>query len=475
MIQKITDEEIAGAHVARLADRPNQNSRYGGSVMSADQLKAAFDALPELICRKFNALIDALPLAGERASDDIAELIATDLEAGHSLADLFREIGDGGLSRRLALGEESLARFAERLAGAFVGLSYDYASGVFTFTRANGENVKFDLPIERLIVGGTVEGDDLCFHLYNGETLSVPLGSLATALNAARIAAERAASKVEEADTVVTKHSTRLVTSGAVKDALDALTLSVEGGITLDDATATELEMIKGSGRLGNHLTATYDISDTEVKIGGMLTYDYDDFTLPIATLSVAAGRVCRISAVGYGNPYPSGGYLRLSAYAKGRCVGSTVQVSTDGMSQPDEFAEPIVLSFDEDTEVTLMLEAFAGSASEMHFDEGYTLSANAILSDCTVVAEHHKEYRIFDFDRVDLYLPETLPENYAALLTFRSNGTGSTLTYDASILWSGEDCTADGVFIPRPDKVYDILLRYNGASVRGFVSGVLL
>ena len=41
MIEKITEEEIAGVRVARLADRPNENSRYGGSVMSADELKAA--------------------------------------------------------------------------------------------------------------------------------------------------------------------------------------------------------------------------------------------------------------------------------------------------------------------------------------------------------------------------------------------------------------------------------------------------
>ena len=144
-------------------------------------------------------------------------------------------------------------------------------------------------------------------------------------------------------------------------------------------------------------------------------------------------------------------------------------------MNQPSEFAEPIVFTLDADAEVNIRLEAFAGSATGMEFTDGYTLSANAILSGCSVLCEHHKEYRVLDFDKVDLYLPTPLPNDYAALFTFRSNHSGSTLTYDADILWSGEDCTADGVFIPRPDKLYDILLRYNGAAVRGFVSGVLV
>ena len=112
MIERITEEELAGVRITRLADRPNENSRYGDSVMSADALKAAFDALPLLICRKFNALIDALPLAEGADTDNIADLIATDLAAGHSLAELFREIGSGVLAERISLGAESVAEFA---------------------------------------------------------------------------------------------------------------------------------------------------------------------------------------------------------------------------------------------------------------------------------------------------------------------------------------------------------------------------
>ncbi|MBQ7377020.1 MAG: hypothetical protein IJW71_01690 [Clostridia bacterium] len=477
MIERITEEELAGVRITRLADRPNENSRYGDSVMSADALKAAFDALPLLICRKFNALIDALPLAEGSDTDNIADLIATNLAAGHSLSELFREIGSGVLAERISLGAESVAEFAARtdadLSDTLVGISYEPAAGVLTFTRRSGEKVNVDLPLERLVVGGSVTEDALVFTLADGSELRVPLERLATRLDAAIRAAEDAAESVANADRTVLHGSQRLVTSGAVAAALEDLELSVEGGIVLSDAERVPLDMHTGSGKLGHYDTAAYEITDTEVRIYGMLTTDYDGFMLPIATLSCKAGQTYRIAAYGWGYPYCSGGYERICAYLGNACLGTTVEVSDDGWDLPSENAQAIAFTVAEDCAVTLFLEYFAGSGTEALFEEGYTISVDAILSGYPLTLSHRCEYRIEGYDMLELSLPAVLPEDYISLLSFRSDSLGTALSYDASILMSGQDCTADGRFIPRENTLYDILFRYNGRAVRGFVSGV--
>ncbi len=477
MIERITEEELAGVRITRLADRPNENSRYGASVMSADALKAAFDALPLLICRKFNALIDALPLAQGSDADNIADLIATDLAAGHSLSDLFREIGNGVLSHRISLGGESIAEFAERTDGSLsrsiVGLSYEPSSGILRFTRQNGENVNLDLPLERLVVGGDVTEDALVFTLADGSSLRVPLETLATRLDTACRAAEDAAERVAEADRTVLSGSERLVTSGAVAAALADLELSVEGGIVLKDAERVTLDMRKGKGILGNSGTANYEITDTEIRITGRLTADYDGFLLPFASLFCEAGKTYRIAAYGWGYSSPYGGYERICAYRGNVCLGTTVELSQDGKVVPNETAQALALSLPEDSEIQLVLEHFAGSGTSVDYGAGHLIRADALLSSYPLVLSHRCEYRVEDYDMIELSLPEVIPEDYIALFSFRSDSLGTALSYDASILMSGEDCTADGAFIPRENRLYDILFRYNGQAVRGFVSGV--
>ena len=63
-IEKISDSEISQASIQNLATRPNEVTRFGQQALTADELKAAFDAMGLLNARKYNALIDSLT-AGE--------------------------------------------------------------------------------------------------------------------------------------------------------------------------------------------------------------------------------------------------------------------------------------------------------------------------------------------------------------------------------------------------------------------------
>lgn len=58
--QNITTKEIQTVGVKSLPDRPNAHSRYGSGAMTAPQLKAAFDALAELIAERVNGLFESL-------------------------------------------------------------------------------------------------------------------------------------------------------------------------------------------------------------------------------------------------------------------------------------------------------------------------------------------------------------------------------------------------------------------------------
>ena len=59
-IATITDGAAKKVSISTLADRPNTVSRYGDGGLSAGELKARFDALPELNRKKINEIIDAL-------------------------------------------------------------------------------------------------------------------------------------------------------------------------------------------------------------------------------------------------------------------------------------------------------------------------------------------------------------------------------------------------------------------------------
>ena len=102
----ITDSEIEGLKVASLPTRPTAPTPLGGRGYSARDMKEAFDKLPLFIIERLNRLICDITLEGE---DGVAGAIPTGICEGHSLSDLFSEVGDGRILARIPVGEESLA------------------------------------------------------------------------------------------------------------------------------------------------------------------------------------------------------------------------------------------------------------------------------------------------------------------------------------------------------------------------------
>ena len=116
-IYKITPSEMKECCVANLPTRPSFPSLYAGQVLSASELRAAFDALPLLIADALNGFVDSLGLFAEKgASESLASLLATRLFEGHSLEDLFADIQNGSLATYLSAdGTRPLAEVLEAL------------------------------------------------------------------------------------------------------------------------------------------------------------------------------------------------------------------------------------------------------------------------------------------------------------------------------------------------------------------------
>lgn len=91
----MTLAEAKAKGITSLSDRPNQASRYGDGGLSAQALKERFDALPNLVREKFNAISQLL------ASTDAPRYITlgdAETRLGETLYDflqLFGERGDG--------------------------------------------------------------------------------------------------------------------------------------------------------------------------------------------------------------------------------------------------------------------------------------------------------------------------------------------------------------------------------------------
>lgn len=103
---KIQNSEIEGAAVASLPTRPNAKSGFGGRGLSATEMKEAFDALPLLVIRRYNTLLDDIAALGE---DSLSGSIGTGILEGHSLADLFSDIENGNFASYMMIGDTSLA------------------------------------------------------------------------------------------------------------------------------------------------------------------------------------------------------------------------------------------------------------------------------------------------------------------------------------------------------------------------------
>jgi len=105
---KISESEISKNGVSNLPTRPNAPQAFGGTGMTAAELKAAFDALPVLIAERLNSLID--DITAEHGSS-VTSRIMTGIDETHTLKDMLDDIKNGGFIAYLAAPGGTLAEY----------------------------------------------------------------------------------------------------------------------------------------------------------------------------------------------------------------------------------------------------------------------------------------------------------------------------------------------------------------------------
>lgn len=105
---KITDSEISTSGVSNLPTRPNAPQAFGGTGMTASELKAAFDALPILIAERLNSLIDDISAAH---GSGITDAIKTGIDSTHTLREMLDDIKSGAFISYLAAPGGTLAEY----------------------------------------------------------------------------------------------------------------------------------------------------------------------------------------------------------------------------------------------------------------------------------------------------------------------------------------------------------------------------
>ena len=111
-ISKITSAEIEERLIENLPTRPNSPTTLGGKGYTANELKAAFDALPRLVAERFNDLIDDIT---SEDSSEIKSLIKTGIKESHTLNDLFSDIQNSTILDYLIIDDEPLSVFLRGL------------------------------------------------------------------------------------------------------------------------------------------------------------------------------------------------------------------------------------------------------------------------------------------------------------------------------------------------------------------------
>lgn len=127
-IKKISDTEALKAGVRSLPNHPSGNSMYGQGTYSAENLKEAFDALPNLIRERYNELADSIN-DSTNAKTGILKQIKTGISDGHTLYDLMNDIFNGQLAEYMNAGGNGLTSTLYYLQGqisnAVCGITYD--------------------------------------------------------------------------------------------------------------------------------------------------------------------------------------------------------------------------------------------------------------------------------------------------------------------------------------------------------------
>lgn len=105
--KKIQSSDISSILISSLPSRPTAPKSLGGMGYSSLQMKEAFDKLPLFIIERYNLLLSDIGAVGE---DSLAAAIPTNIKEGHTLKDLFDDVGTGELAANLNfLGKSLLA------------------------------------------------------------------------------------------------------------------------------------------------------------------------------------------------------------------------------------------------------------------------------------------------------------------------------------------------------------------------------
>lgn len=84
--------------------------------------------------------------------------------------------------------------------------------------------------------------------------------------------------------------------------------------------------------------------------------------------------------------------------------------------------------------------------------------------SGSSITLENNSEYRLQATASLNLALPESIPDDYECSLVFESGETATVLSYPADVVkFIGDDCDAEGDFIPIANTGYEINIKNLG------------
>ena len=108
----ITESEIESLKVSSLPTRPTVPAAFGVKGYTPEELKAAFDALPLYIIRKFNSLINDITAEGE---DGILADVLTGIKSGHTLYDMMSDIKSGEFISYITVNDLTLGEYLAKM------------------------------------------------------------------------------------------------------------------------------------------------------------------------------------------------------------------------------------------------------------------------------------------------------------------------------------------------------------------------
>lgn len=114
------------------------------------------------------------------------------------------------------------------------------------------------------------------------------------------------------------------------------------------------------------------------------------------------------------------------------------------------------------------MLEYLNAKANEIKVVTRIAASGNVSLTD-------KSDYRFEELSTLNLSLPATVPDIFECNVTFESGETATILSYPAdTIEFIGDDCDADGDFVPAASTTYEINIKNLGyGRIRAFVKAL--